>query len=227
MKPLLKTASPTDVSSVKSAFSLISRKVTSIALIALPFVYIADLSLKMPILHDAISWYILALILLILPQVRGFIFYMSSVLFLFGVSLYAVQGSAQSNWSEGMLLNLSLVALFLSVPLLGIPVRVGGYFEALAVIYARYLKHVSYYYIVTQSLTHLMAIFLNIGAVPIFHYLSSAHPYVKSKRILGTALMRAFAASICWSPFFSSMALIVGQLKIPGWMRLGFCWPLP
>jgi DcuC family C4-dicarboxylate transporter len=207
-------------------FDKIYHMLQGVMVVCLPVLYIADQLIASPILHNALNWYILGLVLLLIPSMRGFMLYMSSALILVGLLIFLGKNISYQSALASVSLNLALVSVFLSVPLLGISVRAGGYLEVLRSLYTQHLRSIPAFFIMTQLLTHILGIFLNIGAVTIFHYLSQANPHVKSQRILGTALIRGFSMTVIWSPFFAAMALVVAQLNTAWkdivWYLLGF-----
>src|SRR5690606_8166015 len=121
--------------------------------------------------------------------------YMSIAMFVIGAIILSVKGSSFEIWLQSVSINHTLVALLVSVPLLGITVKSKQYIEALQQLYVKYLYNPTIFTAATQLLTHGMAIVLNMGAVTIFYYLSSNNPVVKQKRFVLTALVRGFASA--------------------------------
>lgn len=167
-----------------------------------------------PILSYISGIYLFVFIVIMLFQIDGFVKYMSIVMLGVGVIILIGKGSSTDVWLRSVSINHTLVALFVSVPLLGIAVKSKKYIDALQGFYIKYLHNPTIFTAATQLFTHGMAIVLNMGAVSIFYYLSSSNPVVKSKRFILTALMRGFASAITWSPFFAAMALVMGQLHL-------------
>ncbi len=165
-------------------------------------------------MEHIIGIYLLTVVLILLIEIDGFIKYMSLTMLGVATFILLVKKSSFTIWIESVTINHTLVALFVSVPLLGITVKSEQYIEALKGLYIHYLYRPTIFAAVTQLLTHGMAIVLNMGAVSIFYYLSSDNPIVSSPRIITTALIRGFANAIMWSPFFAAMALVTNQLQL-------------
>lgn len=160
-----------------------------------------------------VSWLVIIFIILALKHLRGLIAII--VYTMLGLTVFFLIGNndALSIIESGARTNLALSAIFISTPLLGIPVRTGDYIRSLKLLLTRYRNNVTLFYFGTAMLTQFLSVILNIGAVIINHTLVSASN-VKSKRLIGSALTAGFAAALIWAPFFAAMALIISQLQV-------------
>ncbi|EKN63519.1 hypothetical protein P9E76_17330 [Schinkia azotoformans] len=111
----------------------------------------------------------------------GYIFKIAAITILVGVR------APFGEWLDGVRVNLTLVSIFTLVPLLGIPVRLGGYLESLKQLFARVNPKSSFVFLVTQALAHALEVVFNIGSISILHYLSKAAP-IQSPRLLVSAI---------------------------------------
>lgn len=111
----------------------------------------------------------------------GYIFKIAAITILVGVR------APFGEWLDGVRVNLTLVSIFTLVPLLGIPVRLGGYLESLKQLFARVNPKSSFVFLVTQALAHALGVVFNIGSISILHYLSKAAP-IQSPRLLVSAI---------------------------------------
>lgn len=191
-----------------------SWKLQSGFVLGITFFYLLGQFIIGPMITTIIGIYLFVVTLFMLFQIDGFIKYMSIAMFVIGAIILSVKGSSFEIWLQSVSINHTLVALLVSVPLLGITVKSKQYIEALQQLYVKYLYNPTIFTAATQLLTHGMAIVLNMGAVTIFYYLSSNNPVVKQKRFVLTALVRGFASAIVWSPFFAAMALVTSQLNL-------------
>ncbi len=158
--------------------------------------------------------YLLSVVTLLLPSAKGIFKYLTLTLIVLSVIFLLNEGATFDVWIESVSINHTLVALFISVPFLGVPVKSKEYLEALKQVYIRFMQNPNVFFFLTQSFTHFMAIILNVGSVSIFYQLGGVNPYVKSARRLSTPLMRGFATALIWSPFFAAMALVTTYLQI-------------
>jgi len=166
------------------------------------------------IIHTIIEIYLFIIVILLIPFVKGFIKYISIILFVIGSIVLIINNSGFEVWLSSISINHMLVSLFVATPLLGAPFKSQKFLDALEGLYIKYLYRPTLFSAVTQMFSHITAVVLNIGAISIFLHLSTSNPYVKSNRLISAALIRGLAGSIIWSPFFAAMALIVSQLPI-------------
>ena len=164
-------------------------------------------------IQTLVSLIILSVIIWVLPGIRGSTLVISLFLLITAVTLMIYYRVPVQEWVGSMRINLTLVAIFLLVPLLGIPVKTGGYVEALKMVLSKIMNEPHFFYLGTKLLTHVLGIVLNIGAVSIVSKLTEASN-IKSPRLVANAINRGFVSTIFWSPYFSAMALILSQLPI-------------
>lgn len=114
---------------------------------------------------------------------------------------------------EGATTNLAIVIIIILTPLLGIPVRVGDYLTSLSHLLSKLKSNVAFIYTIFLSLTHVFSVILNIGAVVInLHLIGSSH--VKSKRLIGSLLIRGYTTMWLWSPYTAVMIIVINPLGL-------------
>jgi C4-dicarboxylate transporter, DcuC family len=160
-----------------------------------------------------ISLMIIGVILWVLPRTQGSLMVISLILLVLGVIFMLVYGATLEEWLKAARVNLTLVAIFLFTPLLGIPVRTGGYVDALKLILSRRMNNPNFLFVGSSLLSHILGVVLNIGAISIVHELSKASD-INNKRMIATSINRGFVSTIFWSPYFSAMALILSALPV-------------
>ncbi|RFU70896.1 hypothetical protein D0469_02780 [Peribacillus saganii] len=160
-----------------------------------------------------VSLVIIGVILWILPRIRGSLMIISIILLAAGIILMLVYGATLGEWLKAARINLTLVAIFLFTPLLGIPVRTGGYVEALKVVLAKKMNSPSFLFVGSNFISHILGVVLNIGAISIVHELSKASD-IRNNRLVAASINRGFVSTIFWSPYFSAMALILSSLPV-------------
>lgn len=152
-------------------------------------------------------------IVLSITSLKGMVARLMGLLSMLSLLLLIGQEQWLTVLKEGALINLTVVAIFVLTPVLGIPFRTGGYIESLRSVLFKKRNSVSFFYISTALLTHLLGSIINVGAISINYYLSSASN-VRSNRLIANALNRGFAGAVAWSPYFAAMALVISQLQI-------------
>ncbi|WP_370221705.1 hypothetical protein [Cytobacillus sp.] len=160
-----------------------------------------------------VSMISLAVIIWVLPGIRGSTLIISVFLLISAVFLMIYHHVPALEWFKSIRINITLVAIFLVVPLLGIPVKTGGYVESLKIVLYKKMNEPYFFYFGTTFLTHILGVVLNIGSVSIVNQLTSASN-IKAPRLVANAINRGFITTIFWSPYFSAMALVLSQLPI-------------
>lgn len=160
-----------------------------------------------------ISFVILVTIIWCLPGMRGTTLYISIFLLITGLFLMLYHQAPIMEWVTSLRVNLTIVAIFIVVPLLGIPVRTGGYVEALKIVLAHKMDKPYFFYIGTNILTHLLSVVINIGSISIVSELTKASK-IKQPKLIANSINRGYIMSVFWSPYFSSMALVLAFLPI-------------
>lgn len=182
--------------------------------LGITFMYLLGQFIHLPQMQYITGAYLMFVMLFFLPIIDGLIKYMSIGMLAIGSIIFILKGSSIDVWMSSASLNHTLISLFVSVPLLGLTVKSEEYLLALKGLYIKYLHSPSLFLASTQLFTHAMSVVLNMGAVSIFYYLSSKNPVLRSPRLISTTLLRGYASTITWSPFFAAMALVIGQLHI-------------
>lgn len=144
---------------------------------------------------------------------RGTTLYISLFLLIFGLILMIYNPPSIHVWLESLRINLTLVSIFIVVPLLGIPVKTGGYVNALKVLFSRQINKPTFLYMGTNILTHFLSVVINIGSISIASELTKGSD-IKNNKLIANSINRGYVMAIFWSPYFSSMALVLAYLPI-------------
>lgn len=181
-----------------------------IFLVAIAFGYIFNYFLESQLLGKILSVGIVVFILFSLSALQGSLKIITYSLLLAAIVIFVGVKAPIGDWLDGVRINLTLVSIFTLVPLLGIPVRLGGYLESLKYLFERVHPKSSFVFLITQGLSHALGVVFNIGTISIVHYLSKAAP-IQSPRLLVSAINRGFLSVICWSPYFGAMAVVLSM----------------
>lgn len=195
-------------------------KMQGLLIACMAFSYLLLEFLPEPQVQSLASLLIILVIVTALPAMRGSTAIISILLISIGAFLMIMWRASWQDWLSGFRVNLTLVTLFIFVPLLGIPVRTGGYVQALQVLFVRKMSNPLFYFLGLKLLTHILGVILNIGSIPIVYHLSTASK-LKSVRLLADGINRGFSSTVFWSPYFAAMALVLSQLKI-NWNSIVF-----
>lgn len=183
-----------------------------IFLVAIAFGYIFNYFLESRLLEIILSIGIVVFITLSLSALQGSLRIITYFLLITAITIFIGVRAPIEEWLDGVRVNLTLASIFTLVPLLGIPVRLGGYLESLKLLFARVNPKSSFVFLVTQTLAHALGVVFNIGSISIVHYLSKAAP-IQSPRLLVSAINRGFLSVIFWSPYFGAVAVVLSMLS--------------
>lgn len=156
---------------------------------------------------------ILITIIWVLPNMRGTTLYISLFLLALGLILMLYNTPPIQVWLDSLRINLTLVSIFIVVPLLGIPVKTGGYVIALKTLFSRQINKPTFLYLGTNILTHFLSVVVNIGSISIASELTKGSD-IENNKLIANSINRGYIMAIFWSPYFSSMALVLAYLPI-------------
>ncbi len=161
-----------------------------------------------------VGWVCLLALLQCLPLARGPARHSSYVLLGLSIILLVWAGVHTTAWTAGFSRNANILAVFLTVPLLGTPLRYGGYLEALAEFYARFVYNHNRLYLLTTTLSLFVGVLLNFAVIPIMYQLSKATGLRDATRTIGTAILRGYGAAVFWAPGFISVGMMLHALDL-------------
>jgi len=112
--------------------------------------------------------------------------------------------------------NAALAAMFITIPMLSIPLTYHDYHSELKNFARRYIRSPLMFYILTLMLSHLFGLIILVGAIPLVHQLfhENAKLY-KAEPEFVSALIHGQVFGGFWSPVWSSMIILTAATKIP------------
>ena len=125
-------------------------------------------------------------------------------------------------WKQALRENSYLIAMFVLVPLLSIPVQHGGYGESLREVFVRYANTDSRYYALVSIMAAFVGVLISIAAVPLTYEVSRASGCNYDEKLLASALSRGFITCMIWAPTSATIALVV-QLTGIDWVDFFPC----
>lgn len=142
-----------------------------------------------------------------IPRIFGFGMLMT------GISLYVIKGHSFEMISDGILANLPLLALFVLVPLISIPMKVEGYLDSVKYYMRRIMNKPTKIYGGISLLLFFIGPVLNLGSIKLLHEM------IKDLKVHSAILVKSYLAGfspvILWSPYIASVALVLLYLNIP------------
>lgn len=122
------------------------------------------------------------------------------------------KGTGIDGISEGIILILPLLSLLTLVPLLSIPLRLGGYFEAISLLLHHLLHQPKKLFIGITGTIFILSPVLNLGSVKIIHEFLEDLKFPSAMTVKGYIM--GFTTAIMWSPYFASVSLVLYYLNV-------------
>lgn len=119
----------------------------------------------------------------------------------------------------GLQTNASVLAIFIFVPLLAIPIQQGNYLKYIDVLFSFYIKQTHHLYLLSTISVFSIGSIMNVGSIPILYQLTDTESFQAYKTTRVNALSRGFVLSFIWSPYFISVGLILTYFHV-SWIEL-------
>ncbi|WP_366921584.1 hypothetical protein MFMK1_001989 [Metallumcola ferriviriculae] len=193
-------------------------KLRSIGIFILAISYLTSVFVQSVWLNEFIDVVLIMVVVLSAAAARGTSRLIGYALFALGGVLLWLYDAPLGVWEQALNRNLFLLVMFTLVPLLGIPIRRGGYMIVLQGFFKRFVRRDHQFYLLVKIITFLVAILINVAVIPLMYQLSLASEKSKNGRLLSTAIIRGFAASIIWAPSYAAVALII-ELTGANWLE--------
>lgn len=143
----------------------------------------------------------------------------AAVLFIVGAFLLFYTQAPLDVWEKALLENGYLLAMFIMVPLISLPVRYGGYNESLEALFDRFGNSKSRFYGLVSVMTAFLGVLVSIASVPLTCEVARSSHFATNARILATALSRGFITCLFWAPTTATIALSL-QLTGANWLSV-------
>lgn len=179
------------------------------------FGFILNVFLPSPLLREILNYTVLMAVLTSLPFTGRGSAVVCLGLFLGGFYLIYTSGFGWWFYSEAIGRNISLLALLITVPLLGLPLRTGGYVAVLDALASKYMRTRGRMYLVPALFSHVLGVFMNIGAVPLTYEITARGGVERFPGLMARSISRGFGAALLWSPNMIATALVLGYLGVP------------
>ncbi|MFZ5646503.1 MAG: hypothetical protein ACOY30_02675 [Bacillota bacterium] len=168
-----------------------------------------------PLLREILNYIVFAAVVTSLPFTGRGAAAVCLGLFVTGFYFIYISGSGWSFCTEAIGRNVNLLALLITVPLLGLPLKTGGYVVVLDTLAVKYMGKSLRMYIVPALFSHILGVFMNIGAVPLTYEITARGKITSFPSILARSISRGFGAALMWSPNMIATAVVLGYLAVP------------
>jgi Tripartite ATP-independent periplasmic transporter, DctM component len=145
-------------------------------------------------------------------KARGFPRIIAMLMLGMGIILEFYKGTGAEGISQGILMILPLLCLVTLAPLLSIPLKLGGYFEAIDSLLRNLLHHPRRLFAGITTSLFILSPILSLGSVRILsEFLSDLKlPAAMSAK----SYLIGFSTAIMWSPYFASVSLVLYYLDM-------------
>ena len=129
--------------------------------------YIANVFLAQPLLALINTIMLVLAVILSFIATKGSTRMIAAVLLFVGAFLLIYAQAPLDVWEKALLENGYLLAMFIMVPLISLPVRYGGYNESLESLFERYGNSESRFYGLVSVMTAFLGVLVSIASVPL------------------------------------------------------------
>ena len=148
--------------------------------------------------------------------------FFSIIMFLAGIIFTILKGDGVEAAVQGITANLPLLTLLVFVPLLSIPLKMGGFFDSILLYLKQFQNHPRKLFMGITSVVFFLGPILNIGAIRIVH--EFAQKLQLNSTFLSKAYLVGFSTTILWSPYYAAVAitLLYLQVSVTDYIPYGF-----
>lgn len=188
------------------------KRITQAALVA---VFMIQFIFPDPFLDGAVNYITAAAVLFSLPFAGLGTGIISIGLFISGACLIYASGAGWQYMAVAMGKNTSLLVLLMAVPMLGIPLKYGGYIGVMDALALKYMRSRRRMYWVPALFSHVLGVFMNLGAVPLTHEITARGQLAKYPGLHAKSLSMGFSAALFWSPNMVATVLVLAYMDVP------------
>ncbi|NWQ44051.1 hypothetical protein MLOOGBEN_25445 [Bacillus sp. EB106-08-02-XG196] len=149
---------------------------------------------------------------------------------LLGLTLLWTSGAQWHQYILSFGPMLDLITLFTLVPILGIPIKLGGYSGGIQTIIQKKVNNSGQLYIITSGISYFFSIFMNLATLPMTYY--SIRPSLNmfsvenKERFMSRAITRGFAMPLLWAPVTPIVGIVISVTDVRWISILPYVIPL-
>jgi hypothetical protein len=129
-----------------------------------------------------------------------------------GVFLEYQKGTGIEGIVDGVFTILPLLCLITLAPLLSIPLKLGGYFNAVSCLLRNLLHQPKKLYVGITSTLFILSPILSLGSVRIIH--EFLEELKLPSEMSSKSYVVGFSTAVMWSPYFASISLVLYYLNV-------------
>lgn len=175
--------------------------------------FLTSLFVDIPEIEVATATFTVLILLSYLPYLNKVPLTVVIILNGTAVFFYLVDGT-YNDVIEGLLMNATVLMIFIFVPLVAIPITSPRYLNDISGLLKSSFKDTKRTYNSLKFGSFSIGSVLNVGTLPILYYLTEIDQFKDHKVMRMTALHRGFALAFAWSPYFISIAIILSYFDV-------------
>ncbi|WP_260871581.1 hypothetical protein [Bacillus sp. X1(2014)] len=189
-------------------------------------------SVLLPGLHLGvlISSLSLLIVLVTIFQAKRFVQVLGGTFLLFGVVLLSTSGASWQQYILSFGPMLDLLTMFTLIPILGIPIKLGGYSGGIQNMITKRIKTSGQLYMITSGISYFFSIFMNLATLPMTYYsirpALDVIPVENKERFMSRAITRGFAMPLLWAPVTPIVGIVITMTGVSWVSILPYVIPL-
>ncbi len=190
------------------------------------------LSVLFPQLNIGVILSILSLtiVLCTLFNAKRFVRILGSSFLMFGLLLLWTSGAPWHQYILSFGPMLDLLTMFTLVPILGIPIKLGGYSGGIQTIIQNKVRTSGQLYMITSGFSYFFSIFMNLATLPMTYYsirpALNIIPVQNKERFMSRAITRGFAMPLLWAPVTPIVGIVITMTGVSWVSILPYVVPL-
>lgn len=162
--------------------------------------------------------------------VKRFVQILGGIFLVLGIILLWTSGSQWQNYILAFGPMLDLLTMFTLIPILGIPIKLGGYSEGIQAIIQKRVKTSGCLYMMTSGISYFFSIFMNLATLPMTYYsirpALGSFPIRNKERFMSRAISRGFAMPLLWAPVTPIVGIVISMTGVSWGSILPYVIPL-
>lgn len=177
------------------------------------FLYLLSTLLPQLDLGVLLSVLCLVIVLCTLWLAKRFVQVLGGTFLILGIVLLWKSGAHWHHYILSFGPMLDLLTMFTLIPILGIPIKLGGYSEGIQMIIQKKVKTSGRLYVITSAISYFFSIFMNLATLPMTYY--SIRPSLdlytvdSKERFMSRAITRGFAMPLLWAPVTPIVGIVI------------------
>jgi len=167
--------------------------------------------------NELVQWMIsvvsLLIVIVVFHSVATFVKGMGAVFLTVGIALLAANGAPWESYIRGFGNMLNILSLFALIPLIAIPIELGGYTIRIQHIIQSKIENSGLLYTITSGLSYILSSFMNLATLPMMYHMIrpslDLYPIGDKERFISRAITHGYSMPIVWTPVAPIVGIIV------------------